>query len=114
MRLELQWRHSCLTWSPVYSACEAYWAPISTLIVIQSTLGAALPISVQSFAGPAIGTAVGATTATYFRGSLWTFGITVLLIGILCAALRVDRSVYRYAGVTLAIVMLVPRSTSAW
>ena len=25
---------------------EAYWAPISTLIVIQSTLGAALPISV--------------------------------------------------------------------
>jgi uncharacterized membrane protein YgaE (UPF0421/DUF939 family) len=77
---------------------EAYWAPISTLIVIQSTLGAALPISVQSLAGTAIGAAAGAATATYFRGSLWAFGITVFLIGILCAVVRVERSVYRYAG----------------
>ena len=29
---------------------EAYWASISTLIVMQSTLGAALPISAQRFA----------------------------------------------------------------
>jgi uncharacterized membrane protein YgaE (UPF0421/DUF939 family) len=93
---------------------EAYWAPISTLIVIQSTVGAALPISVQSFAGTAIGAALGAATATYFRGSLWAFGITVFLIGLLCAVVHVERSVYRYASITLAIVMLAPRSTSAW
>jgi uncharacterized membrane protein YccC len=34
---------------------EAYWAAIPTLIVMQSTLGAALPVSVQRFAGTAIG-----------------------------------------------------------
>jgi uncharacterized membrane protein YgaE (UPF0421/DUF939 family) len=80
---------------------EAYWAPISTLIVIQSTLGAALPISVQSLAGTAIGAAAGAATATYFRGSLWAFGITVFLIGILCAVVRVERSVYRFASIAV-------------
>src|SRR5438270_13142867 len=71
---------------------EAYWAPISTLIVMQSTLGAALPISVQRFAGTAIGAAVGAVGATYFRGSFWAFGVAVFLIGVLCASFRVERS----------------------
>ncbi len=39
---------------------EAYWASMSTLIVMQSTLSAALPISVQYVAETAIGAAVGA------------------------------------------------------
>ena len=51
-------------------------------------------------------------TATYFRGSLWAFGIALFLIGLLCATLHVERTAYRYASVTLAIVMLVTRSTS--
>jgi len=92
---------------------EAYWAPISTLIAMQSTLGAALPISVQHFAGTAIGAAVGAVAASYFPGRLWVFGVAVFLIGALCAVLRFERGAYRYAGATLAIVMLVPRSGSA-
>src|ERR1700732_1827606 len=74
---------------------EAHWATISTLIVMQSTLGAALPISVQRFAGTGIGAAVGAATASYFGGSIWAFGIAVLLIGVLCAVLRIERSAYR-------------------
>ena len=93
---------------------EAYWATISTMIVMQSTLGAALPISVQRFAGTAIGALVGAAAATYFDGSVWAFGLAVLASGVLCAALHIERTAYRYAGVTLAIVMLVPRSISVW
>ncbi|HKN33686.1 MAG TPA: FUSC family protein [Terriglobales bacterium] len=93
---------------------EAYWAPISTVIGMQSTLGAALPVSVQYFAGTAIGAAVGAVTATYFSESVWAFGVAVLIIGLLCAVLRVERGAYRYATTTLVIVMLVTRSTSAW
>jgi uncharacterized membrane protein YccC len=93
---------------------EAYWAPISTLIVMQSTMGVALSISVQRFAGTGMGAAVGAAAATYFPGSLLAFGVAVLLIGILCAVLHVERSAYRYASTTLAIVMLVTRSTSVW
>jgi len=92
---------------------EAYWAPISTLIVMQSTLGAALPISLQRFVGTAIGAAIGAVSVAYFGDSLWVFGLAVLLIGLVCAVLRVERSAYRYAGITLAVVMLVPRATGA-
>jgi len=93
---------------------EAYWAAISTLIVMQSTLGAALPISAQRFAGTAVGAAVGAVLGTYFSGNILVFGIAVLVIGIFCAAFRVERSAYRYASVTLAIVMLVTRSNREW
>jgi uncharacterized membrane protein YccC len=93
---------------------EVYWALVATLIVMQSTLGGALPVSVQRFAGTAIGAAVGSATATYFPGNIWVFAAAVFLIGALCTALRIERSAYRYASITLAIVMLVGRSTSGW
>ena len=93
---------------------EAHRAAISTLIVMQSTAGRSLPISVQRLVGTAIGAAVGAVTVAYFGGSVWAFGIAVFLIGLLCAVLRVERSAYRYASVTLVIVMLVTRSASVW
>ena len=38
---------------------EAYWAAITTLVVMQSSLGAALTVSWQRFAGSAIGAAAG-------------------------------------------------------
>jgi uncharacterized membrane protein YgaE (UPF0421/DUF939 family) len=93
---------------------EAYWASISAMIVMQSTLGVALPVSVQRFAGTAIGAAVGAAAGSLFGESVWAFGGAVFLIGVLCAVLRVDRSAYRYASITLAIVMLVARHASVW
>ena len=93
---------------------EAYWAAISTMVVMQSSMSASLPVSVQRFAGTAMGSIVGAVTATYFPGNLWAFGAAVLAIGLLCAELRIERSAYRYAGITLAIVMLVPRSNNVW
>lgn len=93
---------------------QAYWSTISALIVMQSTLGAALPVSAQRFAGTAIGAAIGAAVADFFPGNIWAFGIAVFVIGVLCALLQIERGAYRYASVTLAIVMLVTRSTSVW
>jgi uncharacterized membrane protein YgaE (UPF0421/DUF939 family) len=91
---------------------EAYWAPMSTLIVMQSTLSAALPVSAQYVAGTAIGAAVGAAVDAYFPANVWAFGLAAFIIGLLCVVLRVERSAYRNASITLAIVMLVPRSSS--
>jgi uncharacterized membrane protein YgaE (UPF0421/DUF939 family) len=93
---------------------EAYWAAMSALIAMQPALGAALPISARYFVGTGIGAAVGAVTTAYFGGSVWVFGMAVFLVGILCTALRVERAAYRYASVTLVIVMLVTRSPSVW
>src|SRR5271165_2530871 len=76
---------------------EAYWASITTLIVMQSTLGAALPISAQRFAGTAVGAAVAAVLGTHFPGNAFAFGVVVFLLGLLCAGFSVERSAYRYA-----------------
>jgi uncharacterized membrane protein YccC len=42
---------------------EAYWAPILTLIIMKSTLGAALKISEERFAGTILGAISGAVLA---------------------------------------------------
>jgi len=93
---------------------EPYWAAISSLIAMQSTLGAALTVSVQRAVGTAIGAAVGALAATWFSGNALVFGIAVFLIGLHCVTLRVDRSAYRYASIALAIVMLIARPENPW
>lgn len=93
---------------------ETYWAAISTLIVMQSNLGAALPTSAQRFIGTAVGAIFGGFVATYFPANVAAFGVAVFAIGVVCAALKVERAAYRYASITLAIVMLVPRAANEW
>jgi uncharacterized membrane protein YgaE (UPF0421/DUF939 family) len=93
---------------------EAYWAAISTLVVMQSTLGAALQISGQRFAGTAIGVAAGALLATCFGPNWVVFCAGVFILGLVCGLVRLERSGYRYAGIALAIVLLVVRNRSPW
>ena len=93
---------------------EAHWAPISAMVVMQSSWGASLPISAQRFLGTVFGALVGAVVARYFPASLVAFGVGVLAIGVLCAVARVEQAAYRYACITLAIVLLVPPTASAW
>jgi uncharacterized membrane protein YccC len=93
---------------------EAYWAPISTLIVMQSSLGAAWSISSQRLVGTAIGAVLGASFATYLGANALTFTLAVFSAGISCAALRLERNAYRYASITIAIVMLVARPVPEW
>jgi uncharacterized membrane protein YccC len=93
---------------------ESYWAAITTMIVMQSTLGAALTISKQRLAGTALGAAMGALFARYAGQNLAAFSVGIFLSGVICAVLHMGRSAYRYAGITLAIVMLVARTQPAW
>src|SRR5262249_52902004 len=66
---------------------ESYWASITTLVVMQSTLGAAWTISRQRFAGTALGAAMGALLARYFGMNLFVFSAGVFAQGLICAAL---------------------------
>lgn len=93
---------------------ETYWAAIATLIVMQSSLGTALPISMQRFIGTFLGAIMGGLVGTYFPHNVAAFGVAVLALGLLCAALKVEHAAYRYAGITLIIVMLVPRGANEW
>lgn len=93
---------------------EAYWAPISTLVITQSSLGAAFSVSWQRFLGTVMGALVGAVAASYFTPNVVLFGAGVLILGLLCRLVGADRSAYRFGGVTLAIVLLIPRANPAW
>jgi uncharacterized membrane protein YccC len=98
----------------VFRLPEAYWAAITTLVVMQSTLGAALEVSWRRFAGTALGALAGAVAAAYFPPSIFVFAVAVFGIGLLAAALHLDRTAYRFASITVAIIMLVERHKSAW
>ncbi|MGO8790358.1 MAG: FUSC family protein [Terriglobia bacterium] len=93
---------------------EAYWAAITTMIVMQSTLGAALNISKQRLAGTALGASLGALFATFIGRSVSMYGVGICLCGAICALLRMDRSAFRYAGITLTIVLLIAHPQPAW
>jgi uncharacterized membrane protein YccC len=93
---------------------EAYWAPITTIVITQSSLGAALAVSWERFIGTLVGAALGAIVANYFGPRALVFAACIFILGILCVALRMDRSAYRFAGVTLVIVLLLPRTEPAW
>ena len=91
---------------------EAYWAAITTLIVVQSPKVAS-PIGAQYFAGTAVGALVGGWAGTHLPGNVFVFGLCIFVIGVCFAPLHVERSAYRYACITLAIVMLT-RSHDGW
>jgi uncharacterized membrane protein YccC len=98
----------------LFTLPEAYWAPITTIVITQSSLGAAFAVSSQRFFGTALGAAVGAIVATYVGHTLLVFAMSVFVLGLLCAAAHVDRSAYRFGGIALAIVLLLPRKAPAW
>src|SRR5437868_7259268 len=93
---------------------EAYWAAIATLIVIQSTFGATLTLSLDRIVATAVGASIGALEINYFGANLVAFTLAIVLIGLLSIAFRLEKSAYHYASITLAIIVLIPRSAPAW
>ena len=98
----------------LFNMPEAYWAPISTIIVMQSTLGAAWAVSKQRFIGTVLGALFGGLLASYFEPQIVIFGAAIFALGLICAILHLDQSAYRFAGVTFAIILLVTRAEPAW
>jgi len=68
----------------------------------------------QGLAGTAIGATPGAAAAFYFPGNVWALGISLFILGLICALFRIQRVAYPYAGITLALVMLATGSGSVW
>jgi uncharacterized membrane protein YgaE (UPF0421/DUF939 family) len=93
---------------------EPYWATVTTIVVMQSTLGAAWKVSVKRFAGTALGAFMGGLIASYLPAGIVVFAATLFVTGLICLALGLDRTAYRFAGITEVIVMLVVRERVAW
>lgn len=90
---------------------EYYWAPISTIIIMQSSIQP-FQGAWQRFVGTALGAALGAAIATYVGRSAVIYAIGIFVCGILAAASR-SWNAYRVAAITFSIVVLISRGT-AW
>jgi uncharacterized membrane protein YgaE (UPF0421/DUF939 family) len=94
---------------------EFYWAPISAIVIIQSTIDPKT-LAWQRFAGTALGAAMGALIGTVLPASpanTWVYAGAILLAGVLCALLRF-RGAYRFAAITLSIILLIAHTRVAW
>src|SRR5579884_4420081 len=79
---------------------EFYWAPISTIVILQSTTDP-LQGAWQRFVGTALGAALGALFVTFVGRGAIVYAIGILLCGLLAALLR-SWSAYRVAAITFS------------
>jgi uncharacterized membrane protein YgaE (UPF0421/DUF939 family) len=91
---------------------EYYWAPISTIVIIQSTIPPHL-LGWQRFVGTALGALLGSAMATFFHPAPAVYAVGIVLCGLLAWFLRVGGA-YRFAAITLSIILLIPRARSPW
>lgn len=93
---------------------EAHWAVITTVVVMQSTLGAAWDVSWHRLAGTLIGGVTATMLIKIVTPGLLPFSAGMLAMGPLCAWLRLGNGGYRFAGITLAVIMLPHQSAPIW
>jgi uncharacterized membrane protein YgaE (UPF0421/DUF939 family) len=91
---------------------ESYWAPISTIVIIQSTIPP-LTLGWQRFLGTALGALLAVGLATFFSASAWVYAVGIFLCGTVAWLLRVGGA-YRFAGITLSIILLIPHTRPPW
>ncbi|MGA9509945.1 MAG: FUSC family protein [Candidatus Sulfotelmatobacter sp.] len=91
---------------------DFYWAPISTIVVLLSTVNPKT-IAWQRFVGTALGAALGALIATFFHPTWIVYGAGIFVCGVLSALLRIGNA-YRFAAITLSIVLLIEHTSPPW
>ena len=91
---------------------EFYWAPISTIVILLSTINP-LTLAWQRFAGTALGVTLGAVIASLFRANWIVYGAGIFICGILSAVLRLGAA-FRFSAIALSIVLLIAQERSPW
>lgn len=91
---------------------EFYWAPISTIVILLSTINP-WTLAWQRFVGTALGAVVGAIIATFFQPTWITYAAGIFVCGILSAVFRIGQA-YRFAAITLSIVLLIVHTSPPW
>lgn len=91
---------------------EFYWAPISTIVILLSTINP-LTLAWQRFVGTALGASLGALIATYLHPSWMVYGAGVFACGIISALFRIGAA-YRFAAIALSIVLLIAHTSPPW
>ena len=87
--------------------------PRDTICRLQVS-GANWTEAIQRIVASALGASLGAIEAIWLGRNVAAFALAIFLLGLISFAFRLEKTGYRYAGVTLAIVVLIPRAEPAW
>ena len=93
---------------------EPYWSAIATIVVMQSPLSSTVPLAIERIVATAIGASLAAIESIFFGSNLIAFGVAIFVLGLVSLAFRLERVGYSYAGITLAIIVLIPRTEAPW
>src|SRR5215813_9965817 len=93
---------------------EPEWAVIATLVVMQSPLSSTVPLAIQRIVASAVGASLGIVESTYFGANLVAFAFTIFVLGLVSLVFRLEKVGYSYAGMTLAIIVLISRHEAPW
>lgn len=94
---------------------KGYWAVLSAILVVQSSLGASLAIAIDRCLGTIAGGVIGVIFAILAGPSFW-LTLAFLVLGTFLAAMLAARSPsYKLAPVTVCVVMLAdPSHVDPW
>jgi Fusaric acid resistance protein-like len=95
---------SCLYVTDFFKLPQGYWAAISAMIVLQSSVGATVNAWLNRLAGTAIGAVLGGLFVKLWGSHVWAFGAATITVWS-CVSLGL-RDSYRLASATVALVML--------
>ena len=104
---------ACLYLTEWLKLSQGYWAVISAVIVIQPDVDETLRASRGRLVGTVIGAAVGGVFIALFGAQVWSFGIAVPAVILICASLGLMES-HKLACVSAAIVMTIGHPESSW
>ncbi len=104
---------SCLYLAQWFKLPQSFWAVMSAIVVMQSDAKATISASWMRVVGTFVGALVGGLFLALGGYHVWSFGLGLGLVVLVCAVLRLIES-YRIAAVTVAIVMLTGNSSSPW
>jgi uncharacterized membrane protein YgaE (UPF0421/DUF939 family) len=91
---------------------EYYWAPISAIVVIESTIDPRT-LAWQRFAGTLLGAVLGGLIASLFKPNPLLYAVGIFLCGALSTLFAV-RAAYRFAAITLSIILLIRSTQQPW
>jgi uncharacterized membrane protein YccC len=97
----------------LFNLPQGYWAAITAIVVMQSEVGATFIASRDRLVGTAIGAVTSALFLAFVGNTLPWFAVAVVVTILICQWAGLDQS-YRLAGVTVAIIMVIPHTGPPW
>ena len=93
---------------------DSYWAPISAIVCSLDTTDIAYQTARRRLIGTLFGVLIAALQISLVPYSLFSYGIAIALLGLLCSAIRLHSSSLRFGGIALTVVVTESARSSVW